>query len=119
MEPALITQLNVVKAFVGESLKVEYGKQDHVNELDVQLGSTLPRKVMNEYDPIGKFLLLAVLVGDEAPTEVPDMDPPADTPEAEGLEDEADWWDEVSCVVDAECAESSLGLLAYYEGDLS
>lgn len=40
---------------------------------------------MNEYDPIGKFLLIAVLVGDGAPTEVPDP-----TPDTEGLEEEPD-----------------------------
>lgn len=69
---------------------------------------------MNEYDPIGKFLLIAVLVGDEAPIEVPDPDPepPADTPDAERLEDESDGLDEASCLVDADCEESSLELLA-------
>lgn len=67
---------------------------------------------MNEYDPIGKFLLIAVLVGEEAPAEVPDA---PETPDVEGFEDEPDWPDEALCVAVADCEESSLSALAYYE----
>lgn len=70
---------------------------------------------MNEYDPIGKFLLIAVLVGEEVPVEVPDA---PDTPDNEGFEDVPDWPDEAPCVAVADCEESSLVALAYYKGVL-
>jgi hypothetical protein len=63
---------------------------------------------------MGKFLGIVVLVGDEAPTEVPDA---PDTADAEGFEAEpGDWPDEMPCVVVAVlCEESALKPLVRYD----
>lgn len=78
----------------------------------MQLGSTLPRKVIKEYDPNGKFLLIVVLVGEEESTEVPDAPDALETPDDRGFEDEPDWLEEAPCEAAASCEESPLSLLA-------
>jgi len=61
---------------------------------------------MKEYDPIGKSLLIVVLVGEEGPTEVPEA------PEAPDAEDEPEEWpEEAPCVVTGVGRESLLDLL--------
>jgi hypothetical protein len=74
--------------------------------LAVHSVSTLPRNVIKEYDPIGKFLLIVVLVGEEGLTEVPEA------PEAPDAEDEPEEWpEEAPCVVTGFGSESPLDLL--------